>query len=385
MLIGAFTTDWQEDKVPDPVKSARTGRQEFITDKRSMSFGGTFYYRGAMPLMELNQHGYETRLSWRFQTTPSGRIHMMDVTGEWFDPDIVWMQRWMHMDGPEHIRRARAAGQIVVNDLDDGFWHLPKSNIAHETTDPKNNPEFNREHYRKVLNESDLVTVSTRALAQDMARMLDNVPVAVCKNAIDLDRWHTHDPGADGFIGWVGGIQWRANDIPVLRQVFPQFLEDYNLPIYHGGDSQVPGVPKLWDQAGIDPDKTQCFAAPLCHIANYPSLWEPINLALIPLENHPFNVRKSHLKGLEASACGIPFIYSSKMPEYEEFGAGIEADNARPKSWRAALETMLDVGARREQGIANRAVAESWDIKVKWTQWDEALRSVIPDTSKVSA
>ena len=380
MLIGAFTTDWQESKVPDPEKSALTGKQEFLEDKRAMSFGGTFYYRGAMPLMELAKHDdWETRLSWRFRCRPDGLIEMMDTLGEWFTPDIVWTQRWMHEDGPEQMRRARAAGQIIVSDLDDGFWNLPKSNVAYTTTDPITNPHFNRDHYLRCLGESNLITVSTDALAADMGRLLDGkVPVVICRNAIDLERWNQHDPGSDGFVGWVGGIQWRANDLQVLRPVLPDFLLDYGLPIYHGGDSEVPGVPKLWQQVGIDPNQTQCFAAPLCHIAEYPRLWDPINLALVPLENHPFNVRKSHLKGLEASACGIPFVYSSKMPEYQKFGAGIEADNAKPKSWRAALDSLVDPEARRAEGARNRAIAEEWDIQKRWTTWEEALRSVVP-------
>jgi len=378
VLIGAFTTDWQESKVPDPQKSALTGQQEFVEGKRAMSFGGTFYYRGALPLTTLAKHSddWDVTLSWRFNVAPDGHIRMMDTEGNWFDPDVVWTQRWMHQDGYEQMMRARAAGQIVISDLDDGFWNLPKTNIAYKTTDPKNNPEFNRDHYLRTLQASDLITVSTQALADDMERLCPGVPVAIVRNAIDLERWPTHDPGVDGFIGWVGGVQWRANDLAVLRPVLPQFLLDNDLPIYHGGDSDVPGVPKLWEQIGIDPTKTQCVTSPLCHIHNYPGLWQPVNLALVPLENHPFNVRKSHLKGLEACATGVPFIYSSKMPEYERFGAGIMADNAKPKTWRAALDRMLDPDERRAVGAQGRAIAEEWDIERKWTQWDEAFKKV---------
>ena len=377
MLIGAFTTDWQQTKVPDPERSAITGQQEFVQDKVAMTFGGTFYYRGAMPLTELTGHGWDLKLSWRFRVRPDGAIEMMDPEGQWFTPDVVWTQRWMHKDGADQMRRARAAGQICVADLDDGFWHLPKSNVAHSATSAKNNPEFNRDHYLRCLEACDLVTVSTAALKRDMERMLKaDVPVVICKNAIDIDRWPTHDPGVDGWIGWVGGIQWRARDLPVLKPVLPQFLMDHNLPIYHGGDSEVPGVPKLWEQIGIDPARVKCFTSPLCHIMEYPGLWQSINLALVPLENHPFNVRKSHLKGLEASATGIPFIHSDHMPEYEAFGAGISADNSRPKTWLTALESMLDADYRRSEGARNRAIAESWDIKKRWSQWDEALRTV---------
>ncbi len=262
MLIGAFTTDWQESPLIDEEKSQATGKQEVVEGQKTMSFGGTFYYRGAMPLMELAKHGHDVKISWKFNVAPDGHIRMMDTDGEWFDPEVVWTQRWMHKDGAEQMRRARAAGQIVVADLDDGFWNLPKSNIAADTTSPKNNPEFNRDHYLKVLAAGDAITVSTDALAKDMERLCPGVPVFICKNAIDLELWKTHDPRQDGFIGWVGGIQWRAKDLHVLRPSLPKFLIDNDLPIYHGGDSEVPGVPKLGASVALTQQKQNALLPP---------------------------------------------------------------------------------------------------------------------------
>lgn len=367
--IAFFSTDWHSEDAPN-----RPGT-------KIMSFGGTFYYRGAMPAMELAKHGWDVHLSWRFDIAPDGHIRTMDTQGEWHDPEIFWSQRWMNEDGDKMVAKARSTGQVCIADLDDGFTYLPKSNIAYHTTDPKNNPKFNREHYWKMLAACDLVTTSTDSLARDM-EINHAHAVAVVKNAIDLERWHVHDPGENGMIGWVGGVQWRASDLGVLRPVLPQFLEDFGLPFYHGGDSAVPNVPKAWEQIGIDTERVRVAANPLVSILDYPRLWDPIGLALVPLENHPFNVRKSHLKGLEAAACGIPFIYSSKMPEYDAFGAGIRADNARPKTWRAALETMLDPDVRREEGTRNRKIAEQWDITDRWVAWDEAFRSVVPSDSQ---
>ena len=65
------------------------------------------------------------------------------------------------------------------------------------------------------------------------------------------------------------------------------------------------------------------------------------------------------------------------MPEYDAFGGGIRADNSRPKTWRAALESMLDPDARREEGARNRAIAEKWNITEKWRQWDDAFRPLV--------
>jgi hypothetical protein len=366
MKIGYFTTDWQ--KTP-------TG----VPGQVQMSYGGTYYYRGALPAIELGKHGYETILSWNFRTHEDGHIEVMDTQGEWHAPDIFWSQRWMHKDGPEQMRRARAAGQTVIADLDDDFWSLGSTNVAFHTTDPKNNPDFNREHYKQMLKACDAVTVSTEALRKRVESF--GVPAFVVRNAIDCSIWPQNDPTTDGYIGWVGGIQWRAHDLEVLAQFLPKFLKDYDLPVYHGGDSQVPGVPKFWQKVGIDPSQTPVAMAPLCSIAEYQRLWAPINVSLIPLEKVAFNQAKSWLKQLESCAAGVPYIVSAGFDEQDllvaESQFGRVAHNKRPSEWLNHLEAILDPSLRKVEGAANRKVAEAHDITLKWTDWDAAYKEIV--------
>jgi hypothetical protein len=366
--VAFFSTDWHAEKPPGQ------------PDKRLMTFGGTFFYRGAMPAAELAKHGWETHLCWRFEVAPDGHIRTMDPEGNWHDPDVFWSQRWMKRDADQMIRRARATGQKCIADLDDAFQALPKTNLARTTTDPKNNPDFNREHYWKMLPACDAVTVSTAPLQREMQRL--GVPAYIIRNAIDLQQWQPKDPGDEGMIGWVGGIQWRAHDIQILRSIgLPRFLAEHNLPVYHGGDSQVPGVPKFWELAGIDPQVTSCAALPLCHIAEYPKLWNPVGVALVPLERVRFNEAKSFLKSLEASAAGVPYIVSAGFPEQDlliaEGTAGRVARNEQPREWRTHLEALMDPDVRRAEGKINRSVAEGHDIKQRWVDWDMVFRQII--------
>ena len=359
-----FTTDWQKGHPVD--------------GKVPLSFGGTFYYRGALPASELNNHGYQTFPAWQFQTAPDGHIRALDPQGEWQYPDIFWSQRWMHKDGAEQMRRARAAGQKVIADLDDDFWSLGKTNIAYHTTDPKNNPDFNRDHYRAMLAECDAVTVSTEALKRRVESF--GVPAFVVRNAIDIERWAQNDPTSDGLIGWVGGIQWRAHDLEILKPVLPQFLSDHGLPVYHGGDSQVPGVPKFYEKVGINPSVTKVGLAPLCDISNYQQLWAPINVSLIPLEKVPFNEAKSWLKQLESCAAGVPYIVSAGFHEQDLLlseTAGRRARNEKPAQWREHLEDLLSAETRAAEGAANRKVAEAHDIRIQWTNWDKVFQEVL--------
>lgn len=366
--IGFFSTDWSSQTHPDQ------------PDKHLLTFGGTFFYRGAMPATELARHGWDTHVCWRFDVAPDGHIRTMDPEGNWHDPDIFWSQRWMRRDADQMIRRARATGQVCIADLDDAFQALPKTNLAATTTDPKNNPDFNREHYWKMLAACDAVTVSTAPLQREMQRL--GVPAHIIRNAVDLAQWHPKDPGAEGMFGWVGGIQWRAHDIQVLRSVgLPAFLIEHGLSIYHGGDSPVKGVPKFWEQAGIDPQVTPCATLPLCHIADYPRLWDPIGVALIPLERVRFNEAKSWLKSLEACAAGVPYIVSAGFPEQglliSEGTAGRQARNEKPSDWLTHLEELLDPEVRRIDGKTNRSIAENHDIKQRWADWDDVFRCVI--------
>jgi glycosyltransferase involved in cell wall biosynthesis len=366
--------------VVDEEQSAIQQKQVFIPGKKRMSFGGTMYYRLAMPYTEVAKHdGYEVFLSWTFRPTPTGALECMDTLGEYHTPDVIVVQRFMHEQAVELFTRARSDSQIIINDLDDQFWNLPKSNIAYETTDPSRNPSFNRDHYRNSLAASSAITVSTPELAREVERL--GPPVFLCRNSIDIERWQPHDPGQDGSVGWIGGVQWRAMDLECLRPVLPDFLSDFGISFYHGGDSQVPGVPKAWTKIGIDPEKVQCITAPLCHIGEYPRLFQPLNISLIPLEDHRFNWAKSALKALESSAAGLPYI-ASDLPEQrwfvEDGGMGRLAKNWKPKTWRHHLDELLDPDTRRVEGAANRKHAEQWNIANKWTQWRDVLEEVKP-------
>ena len=340
-----------------------------------MSFGGTFLQRGAMPAAELAKHGYDTHLSWRFEVAPDGHIRTLDMEGNWHDPDCWFSQRWMHEDGAEQVRRARAAGQLCIADLDDGFHALPSSNIAAQSTSPTNNPHFNRDHYWKMLAECDFVTVSTEPLKREMERL--GVPAFVIRNAIQLERWPQNDPtDEERFWSWVGGVQWRARDLQQLRaNRLSEFLEDFEQKFYHGGDSNVPGVEKAWDLAGVDTTKVKVATAPLTHIANYTSLWLPVMVSLIPLERCAFNESKSYLKALESCAAGVPYVVSSGFPEQriliEEGGAGRMARNEKPSDWRRHWEELLDPEVRAEEGKINRSIAERHDITERVQDWHD--------------
>lgn len=344
---------------------------------KTMIYGGTYLQRLAMPTMALSQHGYNAFLSWNLNVKPSGEFVLMDPQGDWHTPELVWLQRHMGDGMDQAILKARACDQIIVNDLDDQFWGLPSTNIAKDTTDPITHPTFNRDHYRKAIAASSAITVSTPSLVKEVERL--GPPVFLCRNMIDIERWPQLDPTSNVSVGWIGGVQWRARDLEQLKPWLTEFLEDYGLSFYHGGDSQVPGVKRAWELAGIDSRKVKCLTAPLCSIQEYPRLWEKIGVSLIPLEDCKFNAGKSSLKALESSACGLPYI-ASDLPEQRWFaergGMGRLAKNWKPQTWENNLTDLLDPEVRRIEGAANRKHAEQFDIKDNWQQWADVFTAL---------
>lgn len=336
---------------------------------KTLSLGALYWYRLALPLRELGRNGYATVMGFALDARPSGALAVMDQYGEWHDDcDVLILQRLMRKDVPAAIASAVASGQIVINDVDDNFFALPPTNRASRLLDPVASPDENWKIYKEVIKASSGSIVSTPHLADVISGMCPSV--VVCRNAVDLQRWETHDP-AGLPIGWVGSLAWRARDFSVFGNSISAYLRSSGTHFYHGGAGGP--VTELQMASELHVDLSSMRSAPMVSFRDYPTLWRPLGVSLIPLENVSFNRCKSWLKGLESAACGVPFI-ASRLPEYEQLGFGRLADT--PQEWLAHLEALSDDATRRSEGLAARDAASAHDISRQWPQWDTAVRSI---------
>ena len=258
----------------------------------SVQFGASDFWRVAVPARELSRQGWDVAAGRQLRSADDGTIIVVDEHGGVHDDcDVLLLQRWMGEGMPEAILRARAAGQFVVSDLDDQFWAIPRGHTARDFTDPKFNPTYNREIYRKVLAASSLVTVATPYLARLVERW--GPPVRLIRNYVPLDLWRSRPPGR--LIGWVGAIPWRGADLQLLTPTVIPWLRERGLPFYHGGHMNA--QPRSASQIlGYD----RVTVRPATDLPSYPRLWDPLGVALIPIENSSFGAAKSWCKGLEA-------------------------------------------------------------------------------------
>lgn len=333
-----------------------------------INLGGSDYWRLALPAAKLYENGWDVKFARNIAETPSGRLAIQSVDGEWLaDRDIIVIQRWMGEGTGERILRAREQGQVIINEVDDDYWNFPEKHAAAKSTDPKVNASANREHYRESVAASSLITVSTPFLATQLQGW--GPPVRAVRNYIDCDFWPSTPPG--DYVGWVGGLPWRGNDLEMLRDTVVPWLRERKRFFYHGGDvSRMGGGAHISKRLDYDRITTR----PLTPIFNYVQLWDPLRVALIPIEDTPFGRAKSWIKGLEAATRGVPFIYSAHS-EYEELGIGLRVDE--PEDWVRHLESLEDPDFYASHAAANRERATELDIAKNWHRWVDTFREAV--------
>ena len=100
--------------------------------KRTRCMGASLYYRGGLAAAYFQAAGLGGWVGERFRSRPDGTGEVYGQDREWHAPDVLWTELiGCTADDLEATHRARAAGQIVVGDLDDDVWQVPNTNDAH--------------------------------------------------------------------------------------------------------------------------------------------------------------------------------------------------------------------------------------------------------------
>ena len=338
--------------------------------------GGAGFVRVHQPAHQLERHGHRVVVGsgvsvhrsegWMVPLDHAGHALMMDA-------EIVVVQRWMHAESAESIRQARAAGQVVIHDVDDWFWGLDPANRAHKNTSPANDPHKNRDHYKASITACDAVTVSTQFLAKRIRERM-GVDTHLVRNGIDRSMYATQVPtdATSGLVvGWTGALAWRSGDLETLAPFLPDFLRDTGSTFVHHGvfpdDTDTAA-----DRIGLTPDLVGPSKRAV-HPLDYPGNVAGFDIGIVPLKDVPFNHAKSWIKGLEYAAAGIPFV-AADTAEYRALGCGLIAST--PKQWRDALDRLTDPAERAAQSKLGLDVAAAHDLRHRWVDWEQAYTDI---------
>jgi len=336
---------------------------------------GCAWYRCVLPSHELNRHGWNTTVGFPGFNSKRGFGLLIEGDRAVHGWDIIVFKLLMQKEVLQSIPIAQSIGQKIVVDVDDWFDGLSKSNKAHEATDPKNNPNSNREIYKKIILSADAVITSTPFLHDYYSKLRKNV--FMVRNGIDLNRnrWpHKKINYTKKLrIGWVGATHWRSNDLEQLNSFFNSYLSLRNLLFQHSGHCE--GAPKASELLGID-EKFMRLTS-LAPILNYPSLFKLIDIGIIPLSNIEFNHAKSFIKGLEYAVAGVPFV-SSYSPEYQYLADnGIGRIAHTTSDWVYHLDELLDNSMRSDEIEENYAKLSDFSMDARGGEWSKTFREIL--------
>lgn len=289
-------------------------------------------------------------------------------------PDAVVFQRPVQVGVPELIDDLRARGIAVVIETDDLMDGLPSWNPAFARLDVKFSPFRNNMVFAECARRADLVTCSTPFLADKYAQL--GPPTVVLRNRLHWPMWDGvpvfEDAGRDWSrvrVGWMGNAMWHTADLDVLRGIIVPWLE------------RNPGVdfvaqPAALEHMGIPENRRVVMGEVAFRDLTLRSITAIMDIGLVPLAVHDFNEGKSHLKGLEYAACGIPCIASPTESYRWWVEPGVNGLLARkPRHWVAALDRMVgDMEATRRMGRAAYEKARTQAVDLHVEGWADAYR-----------
>lgn len=279
--------------------------------------------------------------------------------------------QWTRFGVTDIIRWLQSHSKTVVVEVDDWMHNgLPQGAPAFETM--KRRFDLSFDTLAEAAQIADILTVSTPALAEAYGRGV------VLTNYLHWPTWDAIQPSYDRDrrlrVGWFGALNWRGSDLSVLRGLIGPWLERHPDIDFVAAGSEGDAT---HDYLGIP--HGQRITYPYTVFPGHADFIQEIDIGLVPLTPGRFNECKSHLKGLEYAACGIPCIATPTGPYREWVEPGINGLLAsKPRQWVNALDEMLTDDRWRVMGCAARVkAAEHHTIQDdrNWRQWEAIFAS----------
>lgn len=288
-----------------------------------------------------------------------------------YDCKVVVLQRLMFGNLVEKIQNRPSNGPILINDIDDWYWGLHSDNNAYKLTHPNFNAEENIDHYKKIIQACDGVTVSTPFLFDKITNDFGCSKVNIIENGVTVTdfnpRYHKQRKIK---VGWVGSTSHRSGDLEILHDV----LDSPKWKLHHSGHNT--NAPYFADKVGVRRDKVSL--SPMYHPQQYARNAFCFDVGIAPLNDVPFNHAKSWIKAIEYAASGVPFIMSD-IGEYrrlkEKYGFGRLASTK--DEWVEHLMELTDFSIRIKEARENLELVKQLDVKNMAKNWSDVIESYL--------
>lgn len=349
--IGIVSTDWSSSIV-DKFGNPEPGGAGWVRLQQLRPYWANHTVTG--PLLFSEKQGFSV-------AEFNGRVHT--------DCGVIILQRLMFGDLIDKLKYVRSmpVRPLIINDLDDWYWGLHPNNAAYNLVDPNNNPTENIDHYKTILELSDIVVVSTPFLKTKLDQWFNSTKVVLIENGVSTDMFSSRRLNLKKpIIGWVGSTSHRSNDLEELHGIFYDSER-----LHHSG--HIDGAPLFCDRVGVQSSRVSL--TPMHPPREYASRSFCFDIGLAPLSDIEFNHAKSWIKMIEYAAAGIPAI-GSPSPEYvrlfQEYGIGRIAYSK--SDWRAYIDEFKNPRARNAEALKNRQLVRSLSAKQMAAKWAELIQ-----------
>lgn len=323
--------------------------------------GGSGEYRVIQPLVALSQAGIAQGEYYRFSRNRTRPILISEYAR--LAPDTVIFQAAVNDIQLTQLERLTEMLPDIfrVYTIDDLLTNVPEQSPVHK--------ELKRHFYdvktrlRKALRLSNRLIVSTQPLADLCADMIEDI--RIIPNRLPRDPWLSltslRDQGAKPRVGWAGAQQHQG-DLAIMTEVVKATADEVD-----------------WIFMGMCPEELKPYVHEYHHfvpINEYPAKLASLNLdlAIAPLELHPFNEAKSNLRLLEYGVLGWPVLCTDIYP-YQTNNAPVVRVNNDVESWVTAIRQLLaDKPALAAAGEALKQwVLEHYILEDHLDEWLDAL------------
>lgn len=345
---------------------------------------GCGYYRMLMPSMKLVERGHKVAIAWDYLNYPR-------------DADVYHFQRITTPAGLRAMRALKAAGKLVMMDMDDDLFHLYPGHPsawyfgkgyqclncgnAIMSSDMKKCPRCKSDNIEfqdrlKVCADAfgviDWLTVSTPELQERFGMETRNMRSVVIPNFVDMRSFEGLPEKGEEYtaIGWFGSFTHTLDlsEIGGLVNILTEYPENH---IFVTAGESSENLMKLLSPS--DALLEHIHELSPVDLSEYPEILKNIDIGLAPIRDNQFNRCKSELKAMEYGAAGCPVIASAVAPykRYIEHGVNGFLVN-KPKEWKKYTKILLDdPELRKKMGRANLEKARTMDINHRIVEREE--------------
>lgn len=308
---------------------------------------------------------------------PDGRLQSIRGLPDPHGVDLLITQRAGKAAQVEFADWMQRHGTAVIIDADDALWCIDKENKAHRSWNNQ------KQHWRWVdtaAQHADLTTVTTQALARRYGEhgRVEVIPNRIPEGVFDLPSVRPLYPPRVA-VGWAGFTSSHPRDLNVVGNAVADAVTEHDVAVRIIGDGK--GVAAAWN---LDPHRVEITGG--VEISRYHSTLTAIDIALVPLEDSPFNRAKSYLKAAEFMSAGLPVIASPTPANRELAKVTPLLLAASPVDWREHLRQLItDPVYRYDLGKQSREAMRPLALELHAEQWARAWERAVTRRQKMSA